>query len=171
MSSQPLYYARRGGWQYGPNHPDDIVDLDQVLTLRRELNDERLIRLGFLAQVTSNPSLVGCGLCGKKFITDSALALHGKKWHAGKRDINISDAKKVPKEQIAYELENRLMGDATGVDAQEEVVSAEERAILASRPIHFDKTEGARKAGDAPVPEVTTAPKNRRGRPRKVSSE
>lgn len=80
-----LYFARRS-FGYG----DVNLDPGQVVSLGGFKNDEKLVRLGYLAESTPGVSLVQCKFCGGKFVSDSQLNAHGLMRHPGK-DVSLPE--------------------------------------------------------------------------------
>lgn len=78
--SSTRYYARRS-MTYGPGAGQPL-DRGQLLELQGMINDEKLVRLGYVAQASKRATVVTCGTCGAEFITDEALANHGRERHA-----------------------------------------------------------------------------------------
>ena len=85
------YYARRT-MTYGRPGSEKALDRGQILSLEGCINDEKLVRLGYVAQASKGIAVVSCGTCGAKFTTDEALASHGRERHASMRPLT-------PKEQ------------------------------------------------------------------------
>lgn len=75
-----LYVARRS-MTYGPGNGFP-VDRGQLVELMGLVNDEKLVRLGYVSHASKGIAIVQCGSCGAKFTTDEALATHGKYRHA-----------------------------------------------------------------------------------------
>lgn len=73
----PRYRARRGGFQYAGQE----IDRGQVLVLAGAPNDEKLIRLGYVALLERNPDLYRCSVCGLEFIGISERTGHGDLRH------------------------------------------------------------------------------------------
>lgn len=157
------YYVRRGPTlQYGPKVPEDILDMDQVFSLRGEKNDERLVRLGFVAVVSPRAVVVQCGQCGAKFINEGALEQHGRRRHDAKRNTDevVSEAVRASNAQIVRDLEQKAVVDVTGTvgESEDRKIDRVVNRMDAERPILWENTEAAKRAGDAPVVEVSTAP-------------
>jgi hypothetical protein len=66
---------------YGRNGEEQRLDRGQILTLSGLINDEKLVRLGYVALVSKGVAIVECGKCGAKFATDGGLASHGRERH------------------------------------------------------------------------------------------
>lgn len=97
------YYARRT-MTYGPGAGQPL-DRGQLLELTGMVNDEKLIRLGYVAQAPKRASIVSCGVCGAEFITDEGLASHGRERHAEKRlTPRAEDERAERRERIENEL-------------------------------------------------------------------
>lgn len=78
--SGSLYYARRS-MTYGRGNGKP-VDRGQVVELEGLINDEKLLRLGYIAMAPKHVSVVQCGTCGAEFITDEGLSSHGRDRHS-----------------------------------------------------------------------------------------
>jgi hypothetical protein len=164
-----LVYARRGPIQYGPRVPQDVKERDEVFSLRGEYNDERLMRLGHLASVSPLAKPEKCGQCGKTFLTLGALEHHGTQRHKRSTEEIVNDAVRVTQARIAADLEQKRVQDVTNMvgDSEDRKVERHDARMEAERPIHWEKTAAAVAAGDAPVPEVSTAPARKRPTVRK----
>lgn len=110
-------YARRPH-QYGGKE----LDRGQVIELSDLRNDEKLIRLGYLAEVPKNTTLKECGECGEKFVDEDCRNGHCKDRH----DERFQDLS--PEEEDEREI-------------------AREKKIEAVAPLFLDKTKASREAG------------------------
>lgn len=80
---------------YGDKYP--MLDVGQVIEIEvgQQPNDEKLIRLGLLREVTDKP--VQCGKCGALFLNGGHLDRHGRNNHAltaveaGRREDSSAD--------------------------------------------------------------------------------
>lgn len=157
--SAELFFVRRGPMQYGPKAPEDVLDLDQIFSLKGMANDESLVRLGFVAAVSPRARIVQCGQCGTKFISDHGLSKHGRRVHDRSTGDVVADAVRASNDRILRDLQRpQQVADVTEqVNASEDIEERRETAQLDSeRPINWHKTKAAQKAGDAPIPEVRT---------------
>jgi hypothetical protein len=75
------------------------------MSLEGLINDEKLVRLGYLAQATKGIAVVSCGTCGAKFTTDEALASHGRERHATRPALTPKDEDKRVDKRLAMEDE------------------------------------------------------------------
>jgi len=73
-ASTKKYYARRA-FDYGPQS----LDRGQVFTLGDYPNNERLIRLGYIAEVPRGSDTYICELDGAEFIGEAERRAHGDK--------------------------------------------------------------------------------------------
>ena len=73
----PRYYARRGGYDYAGKP----IDRGQVLQLIGALNDEKLIRLGYVVLLERGGELYRCAVCGAEFIGIAERTGHGDLRH------------------------------------------------------------------------------------------
>ena len=107
-----LYYARRP-FGYG----DGMLDAGQVVELGGFINDEKLVRLGYLEKVKGKVAPLECRVCPSKFLDDGARQRHGNRTHS-KRVLD-------PREEDArIEREARLLQEVA--------------------PLYLDKTAEAR---------------------------
>lgn len=123
--SEQLYYARRSlTYGHGAGKP---VDRGQVIELQGMINDEKLVRLGYVALAPKHASIVQCGTCGAEFITDEGLNSHGRSRHAKPLDPNAV-VEKGGKKQFAEDHQ------------------ADQRAKLEDEmaPLYLDKTTASR---------------------------
>lgn len=163
-----LYYVRRGPFQYGnlpagaSYAPDVILDMDQVFELRGYRNDEMLTRLGFVASVSERATLVQCGRCGQRFISDSGLHWHGRRRHEVKAEGSMREVAPGtvnPTMESQHGARPQVL-PAHGIDSDADDEGQRlERMLDESRPVFWENTTAARKAGDGPLPvEVATPP-------------
>ena len=115
-SATTLYVARRS-MEYGRPGSEKRLDRGQVLELEGLINDEKLVRLGYVSLANKRATIVACGKCGAQFVTDEALATHGRDRHT-------------PRE----------------LTPQQEDERAESKAKLEDElsPLHLDKTAASR---------------------------
>lgn len=167
--AEVLYFARRA-FQYGPNFPGDMLDFDQVVKLRGEAHDERLVRLGFLAQASPGVSIVGCGHCRARFVTDSSLVRHGRLRHSG-QESRIQEGETASIDQIIEQTASRAVvpGGPNQSKRDEAAERVEDRKLQDERPLFLDKTAASKKDG-AGIPDITTkSAKPKTGRKRKAA--
>lgn len=73
-----MHISRWDRWQYAGKN----IDRGQIVEMAGALNDEKLLRLGYVIEVTEkSPRLLECGECGAKFLEDAARLAHGRRWH------------------------------------------------------------------------------------------
>lgn len=128
------YYARRPF-----DYDEESFDHGQVIELTGQRNDEKLLRLGYVAEIPGSVhSLSECGPCGgKKFIGAGERDAHGKQRHSD-RFAGLSDVDRAAaEEEAADKLEKRL-----------------ERVA----PIHFDRTKASIDAGEGAAVVTTKEP-------------
>lgn len=109
-----LVWARRG---FGYDHELD-VDRGQVFKLRGHINDEKLLRLGYVEEFSTSTASYTCAECGMKFVGVLERAGHGKERH---RNRNLT-----PHEE----------------DSQ---ADSRERRENEMAPLYLDKTEASQK--------------------------
>lgn len=74
-----FHVARWDKWDYAGKP----VDRGQIVDLQGAINDEKLLRLGYITEVTtsSNSRVLECGECGAKFLQDANRTAHGRRRH------------------------------------------------------------------------------------------
>lgn len=96
------YWAKRT-FGYGT----DDLDRGQVFRLKNEVNDRRLIELGYVTPLEAGVTTYACGVCGVEFIDMGLRDGHGKARHAPRRFVPPAPPIREPGEsQDAYQ--NRL---------------------------------------------------------------
>lgn len=110
-----LFWARRPLTYAGAN-----LDRGQTLTLAGARNDEKLLRLGYLAQYEGKSrDLVTCDECGAKFISHDTRIGHHEKRHSGV---------------------------ALSPDQEDARLDREEKLLEAVAPLNLDQTAASRGA-------------------------
>lgn len=173
MEQAQQFYVRRGPMQYGPRTPEDVLDIDQVFSLRGERNDERLVRQGHVAQLSPNAKVAQCGQCGRRFISDASLEAHGIRWHGRKpTEEVVRDAVRASDAQVQREMASATRAgvsmdvtDAVGGE-EDKAIARREKRLDEERPIFFDKTEASLRENTAG--EVTTDPVAKAAAPKKA---
>ena len=109
------FYARRDL----PGYKGQPYDRGQIIETMGERNDEKLIRLGYVAEVPRDTVLKECGECGGKFVGE------------GERNSHVSIRHK-----------ERFL------DPAEEEAQAERREsyLETTAPLYLDKTKASREA-------------------------
>ena len=102
--SEAMYYARRG-LTYGRPGNEKRLDRGQLLELEGLINDEKLVRLGYVAQANKRATIVQCGTCGAEFVTDEGLMSHGRERHTA-RSLSPQDEDK--REDAREKMENEV---------------------------------------------------------------
>ena len=80
MAKSVEYFATRTFF-YGPGN-GTLHDRGQIVDLCGMKNDEKLIRLRYVTETNPRASIVQCGHCGSRFVTDEALNTHGRERHS-----------------------------------------------------------------------------------------
>jgi len=75
MASKKMWAKR----PFGYNRKE--LDRGQVFELEGAANDEKLVRLGYVAELSRDVRPVECGECGAKFVDESMRGGHGNKRH------------------------------------------------------------------------------------------
>lgn len=101
--SASRYYARRPVPGYG----GEELDQGQVLTLGGFVNDEKLVRLGYL-QPFNGGDTARCRLCGKEFVDQRSRQQHG--------DFRHVDRALTPEQQDAREEKRQSDAPAPFLD-------------------------------------------------------
>jgi len=99
-----MYFARRS-MTYGRNGAEQILDRGQILTLSGLINDEKLVRLGYVALVSKGVAIVECGKCGAKFATDEGLSSHGRERH---RNLKLTPKEEDERTDKRHKLEDAI---------------------------------------------------------------
>jgi hypothetical protein len=142
-SGPKRFIARRGGKEYG-GMP---LDRGQVFTLKGLANDERLVRLGFIAPFKGGQP-VECSDCGLPFATPADLANHGEIRHQVRRAMTPVCEPQQPGESD-LDFERRKDEFARQVLASEDEADAKaERREERDAPLDWDNTEASRKEAD-----------------------
>lgn len=97
----PRFYARRGGFDYA-GRP---VDRGLVLPLVGALNDEKLVRLGYFAELPAKAEVYTCAICGAEFIGIGERTGHGDIRHKP-RDLSPDEEDRL--EERRERLENEV---------------------------------------------------------------
>lgn len=122
-----MFVARRSmTYGHGAGEP---VDRGQVIALQGLVNDEKLVRLGYVSRADRGVSVVGCGICGAKFTTDEALSAHGRDRHPTERlspeaqelrDLERTEARHKREDELApLDLTKTRASRAAGVASSE----------------------------------------------------
>lgn len=111
-------YARRPH-QYGGTD----YDRGQCMTLRKLKNDEKLTRLGYIAEFAIDTVLKQCGECGEWFIDEGSRAGHFQTRHQEARELTPME--------------------------EDQKLDEDERQINEVAPVFFDKTKATREANEA----------------------
>lgn len=150
-----LFSIRRqfaGNATYG-DMPGDYGAVFKLLNMGK---DDKLIRQGWIQKIEEDPFYDGkttyeCGKCGMKFSHMDAREAHGRKRHSPKRGPTIIDGTEslTPKQKAdllaGVDQYETSPGDFYVPDPEDQQMLAEERKMDAIAPIHWDKTESARK--------------------------
>ncbi len=78
-------------------------DRGQLIQLQGYPNDERLVRLGYVAALEKGAETYACAVCGGQFIGIRERTQHGDKRHAPRRERTPAD------EDAADEAEDRML--------------------------------------------------------------
>jgi hypothetical protein len=103
-------------WARRPFHYEELaLDRGQVFTLRGRRNDDKLIRLGYVAELDRGQSVYACAECGAEFIGESERRAHGDRRH---RRIPLTpaeeDALADREERLLSEIAPLYVGQAAG---------------------------------------------------------
>ena len=113
-STQPYWSARPMG--YGGKQ----LDFGEVVTLGGLPNDEALVRLGYLREADKKnvDRLPRCGKCGRRFIDESKLNIHGQQAHSGRpepRTADEYDRQESEREEVYQAVAPLLLDKTSGV--------------------------------------------------------
>lgn len=137
MAKEELYVVRRRFPFYGTIPGDTGL----VMPLAGYVNDEKLIRLGFLEKLDGRRDLVECGTCGQRFLSGQYRDAHGDRQHNEKLDLDaiVAGASRDPGWNRYSEtgIEGEIVPDLTG--------DAEERRLEREAPIHWEKTTASQR--------------------------
>ena len=101
--AEQLYYARRS-FTYGRPGSERPLDRGQMIQLEGLVNDEKLVRLGYVALAPKRATVVQCGTCGAEFMTDQGLGFHGRERHAKQqRTLTPKEEDKRTEERLKME--------------------------------------------------------------------
>lgn len=125
----PEMFVARRSMEYG-HGKGDFVSRGQVITMLGLVNDEKLVRLGYVSKASPGIAIVECGICSAKFTTDEALSTHGRDRHpnarAGSeeeremRDLERSEARQKREDEIApLDLTKTTASRSAGVASAE----------------------------------------------------
>lgn len=89
-------------------------DRGQLIQLQGYPNDERLVRLGYVAALEKGAETYACSVCGGQFIGIRERTQHGDKRHAPKRELTPAD--------------------------EDALADQEDRMLDAVAPLYLDKT-------------------------------
>lgn len=111
-----------------------MLDRGQIVELKDAVNDEKLLRLGYISEVKErNPSILECGECGAKFLQDAARLSHGRRHHPHRE--------RMP-DLAASGVVNPMTGEPNAyVDVEGD---REEQKRERETPLYLDKTEASR---------------------------
>lgn len=150
MGSTKAYWASRP-FGYTDRYP--LLDVGQVIMdveVGSQRNDEKLLRLGLLREVTDKP--VQCGKCGAWFAGESYRAMHGRRQHvdfvqSGRDEAAASFGPMLEKEErfkVPGERERPGLDRATAetVGRLKALEAADEFAEK-NIPLHLDKTQAS----------------------------
>jgi hypothetical protein len=104
MSESGLYYARRS-MTYGRPGSQKQLDRGQLVELQGLINDEKLVRLGYVAAAPKRATVVQCGICGAEFVTDEGLASHGRERHTARPPLSPREEDARAEKKMAMEDE------------------------------------------------------------------
>ena len=121
-----LYWARR---PFG--YAGEDFDRGQVFAVRGQVNDSKLVRLGYMMPLAPTDRTFPCRECGGQFVDESSLNAHGHKRHE-----NRSTQPNVPLGPGGVTV------DETAVESQK--LETEQAQMEKIAPLNLDKTEANR---------------------------
>ena len=147
VDKRPLFYINR---PFGPNGNYGNVPADRGLIVRLvgAINDEKLVRIGYILPLLPGIETSECGKCGNEFKDMQSRDAHSKKRHNPPRirvksidELTPSERQRVLSETMEYDTQPPpLIGD--GFLDQDE--TKEERMLEQIAPLNMDKTAASR---------------------------
>lgn len=131
--SDKQYYVRRPF-----DYAGEELDRGQIIELKGARNDEKLIRLGYVQELTRGNGFRECGVCFKRFTGEGERNGHAEMRHSDRY-----------KGMTAVEKEA----------AMEEEVDRQEKRLERDAPLHFENTQASRDAGEGKI-EVSSTTNN-----------
>lgn len=135
---QELYAVRRPFDRYG----ELFGDRGAVFPLAGAVQDERLVRLGYLELVIGKQDIVECGECGQRFISGQFRDAHGDKRHRRYEeplDVAAGGAPALDNfdQYSPTGISGTMLSDVTG-DREEQMLERE-------APIYWEKTAASQR--------------------------
>jgi hypothetical protein len=134
-----LHYVRRGGsWDYN----GQWADRGLILTLSGAVNDEKLVRLGYLDLVPDAKKLERyprCGHCGAYFLEEGFLKAHGDMRHSAKPERIMTGA------PVKQGWDGYGSGISPGAIVPDLTGDREEALLDREAPIFWEKTAASQK--------------------------
>jgi len=143
IDNRPLFWARRP-IQYGQTQ----LDRGAIMRLAGKINDEKLVRLGYLAPLPEGHESSECGDCGTEYYDSLMRDGHVKLRHRpaiGPRVVNIDDLNPAEKarmlsETLEYETQPpALIGDLESTEQQE-------KRLEQVAPLYVEKSKASQRA-------------------------
>lgn len=120
------------------------LDRDQVFGLTGQANDERLVRLGYVAVFGGTP--VTCNVCGAPFASAGALQHHGITRHRPADEARLTMAPRQPGESDFDFDRRREAFERSVVSFEEDRDREDEEQINRTRPLNWENTQATREA-------------------------
>jgi hypothetical protein len=111
----PRYVARRGGFEYA----GQPIDRGLIFPLAGGMNDEKLVRLGYVTLLEGKAETYRCAVCGAEFVGISERTGHG--------DLRHKQRSLTPEEEDRFEDRQEKQNEQLG-------------------PLYLDKTKAAQAA-------------------------
>lgn len=126
--AESLYFARRS-MTYGNPGNEKQLDRNQIFDLQGCRNDDKLLRLNYIAIAPKGTTVVQCGQCGAEFITDEALNAHGRERHS----------RRLAPDEIVLDRNGKPIGFRGDIEADQKLAHENEVA-----PLDLTKTAASR---------------------------
>ncbi len=132
-AGRTLYWARR---PFGYSGQD--LDRGQIVAMTGAINDEKLIRLGYVLSVLPDDRPHACRFCPARFIDLETLNAHGAKRHRDRdEDLDVDTTGRV----VGRYASGATIDETAGRVQQ---LEREERLMNEVAPLNLDKTKASR---------------------------
>lgn len=139
MPRARAYYARRPFGYQGVE-----LDREQVLQLVGAVNDEKLVRLGYIAPlVDEDGRQYGCRHCPAKFLSENARDAHGKKRHAAPKPPPRLEPRQPDETVQEFEMREAAWREQV-LSEEDKAIEREERELDKDAPLYLDQTAASR---------------------------
>jgi len=135
------YYARRPFGYAGSQ-----FDREQIIRLVGQVNDEKLVRLGYVAELPVDAARgAECRHCPATFVSQSARDAHGRKRHSQPDRPEMPGRQRGESEDDFELRRDAFLAEARAFeDATDHETEREERQLNETAPLYLDKTAASR---------------------------